>query len=91
MEDIKIDHELYNGYEFYDDISGKSLPKDLVIKAREEEIKQVKELKKKYSASQVGLYFGVTKNSIIGLLYKEKLKDGYVPAPDSKYTVRKNL
>ena len=53
----------------------------------EEEIKLVKELKKeKYSASQVGLYFGVTKNSIIGLLYKEKLKDGYVPAPDSKYT-----
>ncbi|GAH32534.1 unnamed protein product, partial [marine sediment metagenome] len=41
--------------------------------------------------SQVGLYFGVTKNSIIGLLYKEKLKEGYVPAPDSKYTVRKNL
>jgi len=57
----------------------------------EEEIKLVKELKQKYSASQVGLYFGVTKNSIIGLLYKEKLKDGYIPAPDSKYTVRKNL
>ena len=49
----------------------------------EEEIKQVKELKQKYSASQVGLYFG--------LLYKEKLKEGYVPAPDSKYNVRKNL
>ena len=57
----------------------------------EEEIKLVKQLKQKYSASQVGLYFGVTKNSIIGLLYKEKLKDGYVPAPDSKYIVRKNL
>ena len=57
----------------------------------EEEIKLVKELKKKYSASQVGLYFDVTKNSIIGLLYKEKLKEGYVPAPDSKYTRRKNL
>ena len=56
----------------------------------QEEIKLAKELKKKYSASQVGLYFGVTKNSIIGLLYKEKLKDGYVPAADSKYTVRKN-
>ena len=56
-----------------------------------EEIKLVKELKKKYSASQVGLYFGVTKNAIKGLLYKEKLKEGYVPAPDSKYTVRKNL
>jgi hypothetical protein len=58
---------------------------------KKEEIKLVKELKRKYSASQVGLYFGVTKNSIIGLLYKEKLKDGYVPSPDSKYTVRKNL
>ena len=58
---------------------------------KKEEIKLVKELKRKYSASQVGLYFGVTKNSIIGLLYKEKLKDGYVPSPDSKYIGRKNL
>ena len=41
VDDIRINHELYNGYDFYDDISGKSLPKDLVIKAREEEIKQV--------------------------------------------------
>ena len=54
------------------------------------EIKLAKELNQKYSASQVGLYFGVTKNSIIGLLYKQKLKEGYVPAPDSKYTVKKN-
>ena len=57
----------------------------------QEEIKLAKRIKEKYSASQVGLYFGVTKNSVIGLLYKEKLKEGYVPAPDSKYTVRKNL
>jgi hypothetical protein len=41
VDDIRINHELYNGYDFYDDISGKSLPKDVVIKAREEEIKQV--------------------------------------------------
>ena len=55
-----------------------------VDRRRNKTSKGIKE--KKYSASQVGLYFGVTKNSIIGLLYKEKLKDGYVPAPDSKYT-----
>ena len=54
-------------------------------------VEDIKKLNQKYSASQVGLYFGVTKNSIIGLLYKEKLKNGYVPAPDSKYTVRKNI
>ena len=56
-----------------------------------EEIEDVKKLKQNHSASEVGRMFGVTKNSIIGLLYKEKLKDGYVPAPDSKYTVKKNL
>ena len=56
----------------------------------EKEIQDVKKLKQNHSASEVGRMFGVTKNSIIGLLYKEKLKDGYVPAPDSKYTVRKN-
>jgi|TARA_R100001463_G_scaffold31190_3_gene70598 hypothetical protein len=56
-----------------------------------EEIEEVKELKKKHSASQVGILFNVSKNSIIGLLYKEKLKDGYVPSPDSKYIGRKNL
>ena len=43
------------------------------------------------SASKIAKKIGTTKNSIIGLLYKEKLKEGYVPAPDSKYTVRKNL
>ena len=56
-----------------------------------EEIEDVKKLKQNHSVSEVGRMFGVTKNSIIGLLYKEKLKDGYVPAPDSKYTVKKNL
>jgi hypothetical protein len=34
--------------------------------------------------------FGVTKNSIIGLLYRDKIRNGYVPSPDSKYTVKKN-
>ena len=27
VEDIRINRELYNAYELYDDISGKSLPK----------------------------------------------------------------
>ena len=51
----------------------------------------IKELVKTNSSSQVGKMFGTTKNSILGLLYRDKIKNGYVPPIDSKYTVRKNL
>ena len=42
VDDFRIDHALYTDAEFYDDISGRPLPKELVIKAREDEIKQVR-------------------------------------------------
>ena len=41
VDGVRINHELYNGYDFYGDISGRSLPTELVIKATKEEIKQV--------------------------------------------------
>ena len=46
---------------------------------------------KTHSASQVGTMFNTTKNSILGVIYRDKIKNGYVPSSDSKYTGRKNL
>ncbi len=53
-------------------------------------VEDIKKLNQNHSTSQVGRMFGVTKNSIIGLLYRDKIRNGYVPSPDSKYTVKKN-
>ena len=41
VDDVEINHELYKDIEFCDDITGKGLPKDLTVKARAEEIRQV--------------------------------------------------
>ena len=57
----------------------------------EGQLNQVKYLIKYNSASKVGRIFNTTKNSIIGALYRDKVRDGYVPSPDSKYTSLKGL
>ena len=44
-----------------------------------------------FSASKVGKIFGTTKNAVLGALYRDKVKNGYVPPEDSKYTGSKNL
>jgi len=44
-----------------------------------------------FSASKIGNIFGTTKNAIIGALYRDKIKNGYVPPEDSKYIGPKNL
>jgi len=44
-----------------------------------------------FSASKIGNIFNTTKNSIIGALYRDKVRKGYAPSPDSKYTGPKNL
>ena len=41
VDDVAINHDLYKDIEFCDDITGKGLPKELTIKARAEEIRQV--------------------------------------------------
>ena len=51
----------------------------------------VKYLTKCNSASEIGKILGTTKNAIIGALYRDKVRDGYVPPEDSKYTGPKNL
>ena len=42
-----------------------------------------------FSASRVGNIFNTTKNAVIGALYRDKIRNGYVPPEDSKYTVSK--
>ena len=44
-----------------------------------------------FSASKVGNIFNTTKNAVLGALYRDKVRNGYVPPEDSKYTGPKNL
>ena len=55
------------------------------------ELDQVKYLTKYNSTREVGKIFGATKNAVIGALYRDKVRNGYVPSEDSKYTGPKNL
>ena len=44
-----------------------------------------------FSTSKIGKIFGTTKNAIIGALYRDKIRNGYVPPEDSKYIGPKGL
>ena len=55
----------------------------------ESKLNQVKFLMKYKSTSEIGKIFDTTKNAVLGALYRDKVKNGYVPPPDSKYTGRK--
>ena len=69
--------------------------KDWIVRPRgkwtDRELNQVKFLKDYNSASQIAKIFGATKNAVIGALYRDKVRNGYVPPEDSKYTGPKNL
>jgi len=53
---------------------------------REEDLKLAGELIRNHTAAEVGKIFNKSKNSVLGVLYREKIKNGYTPPPDSKYT-----
>jgi len=55
------------------------------------ELNQVKFLHASNSTSQIAKIFRTTKNAIIGALYRDKIRNGYIPPEDSKYTGPKNL
>ena len=55
----------------------------------DEKLKRVKEFARHNSAREIGEIFGTTKNAILGALYRDKVKNGYVPPPDSKYAIKK--
>ena len=42
-----------------------------------------------FTASRVGEILSTTKNAVLGALYRDKVRNGYVPPSDSKYTVSK--
>ena len=42
-----------------------------------------------FTASRVGEIFKTSKNAVLGALYRDKVRNGYVPPLDSKYTVSK--
>ena len=53
---------------------------------KQEDLKRAGQLIKSHTAAEVGKIFNKSKNAVLGVLYREKIKNGYVPAPDSKYT-----
>jgi len=53
---------------------------------KQEDLKLAGELIKNHTAEEVGEIFSKSKNSVLGVLYREKIKNGYVPPADSKYT-----
>lgn len=55
----------------------------------QEEIERARELLKKHSYATVGKMLHRSKNSVIGQFYREKIMNGYVPDPFSKYTRKK--
>ena len=69
--------------------------KDWIVRPRgkwtDRELNQVKFLHASNSTSQIAKLFKTTKNAVIGALYRDKIRNGYVPPEDSKYTGPKNL
>ena len=55
----------------------------------DDKLAHVKYLTKCNSMSEIGKMFDTTKNAVLGALYRDKVKNGYVPPPDSKYTGKK--
>ena len=51
----------------------------------DEKLSEAKKLLETLSASKAGVVMGVSKNAILGALYREKEKNGYVPPMDSPY------
>ena len=56
-----------------------------------QELSYVKYLSKCNSTSEIAKILKTTKNAIIGALYRDKVRNGYVPSTDSKYTGPKGL
>ena len=52
---------------------------------KEEQIQEMKRLMNLHTSTQVGNIFGTTKNAILGVLYRDKIKNGYVPPLNSPY------
>jgi len=56
------------------------------MKWKDDELKLANELIKNHTATEVGKIFNKSKNAVLGVLYREKIKNGYTPPSTSKYT-----
>ena len=52
---------------------------------KQEELKLAGELIKNHTATEVGKILNKSRNAVLGILYREKIKNGYTPSPTSKY------
>ena len=53
---------------------------------KEEVLNQILKLSdESKTATEIGAIVGLTKNAVMGRLYRHKTKNGYVPAPTSRY------
>ena len=55
----------------------------------DENIERAKRLWKTHTAREVGRMFDRSKNSVLGALYRDKVKNGYTPPPNSKFAIKK--
>lgn len=51
----------------------------------DDDLDQARSLMACGSASKVGEIMGTTKSAVLGALYRDKVRNGYVPPADSKY------
>ena len=51
----------------------------------DEDIERIERLIKNHTAREAGEMINRTKNAVLGVLYREKVKRGYVPPLDSKF------
>ena len=51
----------------------------------DEDIERIERLINTSTAREAGRMVNKSKNSVLGILYREKVKKGYVPPLDSKY------
>ena len=57
-----------------------------------DKLQMAKELLETHTARSVGEVMGVSRNAVLGALYREKVKNGYVPPADSPYArIRKYI
>ena len=52
----------------------------------DENIERAKGLMKSHTAREVGQMFNKSGNAVLGVLYRDKVNNGYVPPPDSKHS-----
>lgn len=57
-----------------------------MIKEKQQVLNQILELSdQSKTATEIGAIVGLTKNAVMGRIYRHKTKNGYVPAPTSRY------